>query len=413
MKVLHFSDLHIGVESYGRLDPQTGLSTRLADFLRTYDQVLDYAIQEAVDLVLFCGDAYKSRDPSQTHQRAFARGISRLVNAGVPAFLVVGNHDLPTTRGRASALDIFPTLRIPGVTVGDRVQAYTVQTRSGPLQIVALPWIRRGEFTSGEQLRARSIEEVNRAIEERLSQLVRQATEDLDPDIPAILAGHCTVAGAVTSSEQSMMLGRDHVLLQSSLTLPAFDYVALGHIHRRQVLGDNPPIVYSGSLERVDFGEEKDTKGFYLVDLDPTQSRGHRLQEYAFQPVDARAFLTIPVTIPDDDPDPTQTVVEAIAGQEVAEKVVRVEVTLPRHQEGLLNERRVREALEAASFVAPTQRHVTGEPRRRRGWQGEGLATSTPLEALARYLDTRQGLSEERRRLLLEHAQELLEDQQL
>ena len=69
MQILHFSDVHIGVESYGRTDPVTGLSTRLLDFLQTLDECVGYAIDNQVDLVVFAGDAYKSREPSQTHQR--------------------------------------------------------------------------------------------------------------------------------------------------------------------------------------------------------------------------------------------------------------------------------------------------------------------------------------------------------
>jgi exonuclease SbcD len=206
-----------------------------------------------------------------------------------------------------------------------------------------------------------------------------------------------------------MMLGRDHVLLQSNLSLPSFDYVALGHIHKRQVLGLNPPIVYSGSLERIDFGEEKDTKGFYLVELDPAQLRGRRLRDYTFQPVDARAFLTIPVTVAEDDADPTETALAAIRRHQVADKVVRVEVTIPRHLEPSLNERRIREALEGAFYIAPLERRLLGDRRTR--WQGEPLESATPLEALARYLDTRQGVTPERKRLLLEHAQDLLADE--
>ena len=69
MKILHFADLHLGVESYGRIDPTTGLSSRFLDFIAALDQVVDYALENRVDLVLFCGDAYKSREPSQTQQR--------------------------------------------------------------------------------------------------------------------------------------------------------------------------------------------------------------------------------------------------------------------------------------------------------------------------------------------------------
>ena len=120
MRILHFSDVHIGVESYGSTDPDTGLSTRLMDFLATFDEVVDFALNNSVDLVLFAGDAYKSRDPSQTHQREFARRIARLSREGVPVFLLVGNHDLPHVASRATALDIFPTLSVPNVTIGDR-----------------------------------------------------------------------------------------------------------------------------------------------------------------------------------------------------------------------------------------------------------------------------------------------------
>src|SRR4030042_409129 len=101
MKILHFADLHLGVENYGRLDPATGHSSRLNDFLSALDQVIDYALENRVDLVLFCGDAYKTREPSQTQQREFARRINRLSTSGVPVFLLVGNHDLPNTIGKA------------------------------------------------------------------------------------------------------------------------------------------------------------------------------------------------------------------------------------------------------------------------------------------------------------------------
>ena len=104
MKFIHFSDLHIGVENYGRIDPETGMSTRLLDFLHAYDQLVEYAISNKVDAVLFAGDAYKSRDPSQTHQREFASRVARLTSEGIPVVLVTGNHDLPSVAARASAL---------------------------------------------------------------------------------------------------------------------------------------------------------------------------------------------------------------------------------------------------------------------------------------------------------------------
>ena len=110
MKILHFADLHLGVESYGRIDPTTGLSSRFLDFLYVLDQVVDYALENKVDLVLFCGDAYKTREPTQTQQREFAKRVSRLSSNNIPIFLLIGNHDLPNAIGRATTTEIFDTI---------------------------------------------------------------------------------------------------------------------------------------------------------------------------------------------------------------------------------------------------------------------------------------------------------------
>src|SRR6476620_8040972 len=103
MKIVHFADLHIGIENYSRPDPDTGLPSRLIDFRTAFDELVEYSLAERVDLVLFAGDAYKNREPSQTHQREFARRIRRLRAAGIPVFLLIGNHDLPNAVARANA----------------------------------------------------------------------------------------------------------------------------------------------------------------------------------------------------------------------------------------------------------------------------------------------------------------------
>ena len=75
MHIVHFSDLHIGVENYSHTNPSTGHSNRIDDCVDSYNEVIDYAINSEADLVIFAGDAYKSREPSQTHQRLFAEGL--------------------------------------------------------------------------------------------------------------------------------------------------------------------------------------------------------------------------------------------------------------------------------------------------------------------------------------------------
>ncbi len=405
MRIVHFADVHIGVENYGRPDPETGLSTRLVDFLAALDEVVDYAIDERADLALFCGDAYKSRDPTQTHQREFAKRVARLSSAGVPVFLLLGNHDMPHVATRATALEIFRTLDVPNVYNGDRGRTYVVQTRDGPLQIVALPWIRRSSLLAGEEMRGLTPDQVNKVVEDKIAGNIRQQASELDESIPAVFAGHVSVSEAETGSEKSMMLGTDHVLLKSDLSLPQLDYVALGHVHRHQVLGRDPLIVYSGSLQRVDFGEEKDDKGFCVIDLDPSRPAGHRLTDFQFRHVDARRFLTVEVNVRRGDPDPTATIVQTIRSRHVEGAIVRVAIRLQAEQDAYLRQEEIRQALEGAHFVASISREVADQPRNRLGNRSsDGLE---PREALRLYLESKQ-VPDDRAEVLMRHAAELM-----
>ena len=408
MRILHFSDVHIGVENYGRTDPETGLSTRLVDFLSSLDEVVSYAIESRVDLVLFCGDAYKSRDPSQTHQREFARRIARLSSEGIPTFLLSGNHDMPHITSRATALEIFRTLEVENVYIGDTLGTHVIPTAAGPVQIVALPWVRRSGYLTRDDTRGLTAEEVNEAIQKRLSDAIRTHAEGLDPELPALLAGHVSVGEAKTSSEQSMMLGRDHVLLKSAVALPQFDYVALGHVHRHQILGHDPLVVYSGSLQRIDFGEEKDDKGFCLIDLDPAKAVGQRHRDFEFRHVSARSFLTVTVDVPRGDPDPTGTVVKSIASNHIEEAIVRVVIRLPGELEGHLRDADIREALEGAHFVASISKEVAEQARTRLG-RGHYQALD-PREALKLYLESRD-IPADRAELLMDRAEALMEEE--
>ena len=408
MRILHFADVHIGVENYGTVDPATGLSTRLADFLATYDEVVSYALDNRVDLVLCCGDAYKSRDPSQTHQREFAKRVATLSNEGIPVFLLVGNHDMPHVIGRATALEIFQTLDVSNVYIGDSAKTHRIETADGPVQIVALPWVRRSTFLAKDESRGLTPEQVNEAIQERLARIIQSEANSLDSTVPAVLAGHVTVSGGTTSSEQSMMLGRDHVLLKSAVALPQFDYVALGHLHKHQILGRDPHVVYSGSLQRIDFGEERDNKGFCVVDLDPGKPAGSRLRDFAFQPVNAREFLTIPVDISADDPDPTSTVVEAISNHQIQGAIVRLQITLPAELVEHLRDGEIRNALNDAHFVSSISKEVLAESRTRLGSDySKGL---DPREALRLYLESRS-FPKDRTQVLMQHAEELMDEE--
>jgi len=409
MKILHFADLHLGVESYGRLDPDSGFSSRFHDFLFALDQMVDYALGNKVDLVLFCGDAYKSREPSQTQQREFAKRINRLSTNGIPVFLLTGNHDLPNAIGRATTTEIFDTLAIKKVHVSNRPDIYRIKTNSGAIQIASLPWLRRSALLTKEDTKNLDFEQINQRLQQILTNIIAASTLRLDPGLPSILAAHVWVSGAQLGSEKSMTIGQEHVLLPSNVANPAFDYIALGHIHKHQVLSDNPPVVYSGSLERLDFSDEEDDKGFYLIEIEPAKETGKRQVSFDFHPVAGRRFLTIDINVEAEDTDPTATVLQAIAKEEssIKEAIVRLQISLPAEIEGQLRDNDIRNALKEAHYFT-IAKEIRRETRLRLGeWTAEEI---TPLEALKKYLESKK-TPPERTKILLEYGERMIEGQ--
>lgn len=358
MKILHFSDLHLGVDNYGSIDARSGLSSRVNDFLRVLDTIVDDAITGQYDVVLFSGDAFKNRDPSPTLQREFARRIGRLVSANIPTVLLVGNHDLPSVVVRATAIDIYSVLEIPGIHVVRGMSRVDVQTRSGLLQVVAVPWLTRSMVLALDEYRTMSDEDIDRAMASVISQTVQHLSSQLDPAHPSVLTAHVSIQGAEFGHEKSIMLGRDVTVGMDDLSARRFDYVALGHIHKHQQIGVAPPAVYAGSPERIDFGEERDEKGYVSVEI-VTGETGQRTTKWTFIRTRARPFLTLRYTPSVDDPmEYVRDRLEKDASK-IDGAIVRCFVEVERGMENAVNLQEIRRTLQdlGASHVA----HVVAE----------------------------------------------------
>jgi len=167
-------------------------------------------------------------------------------------------------------------------------------------------------------------------------------------------------------------------------------------------------VVYSGSLQRVDFGEEKDTKGFCVFDLDPSLSPGVRLTDFHFEPVDARTFLTIDVNIADDDHSPSERVVTAIAGHLVKDAIVRVRVSLPSELASGLDEALIRESLSTAHYVASVSTELRTDRRVKVPYSS--IESVSPMEALRMYLEGKD-VSGTKLDKLMGHAKELIDEE--
>ena len=381
MKLLHFSDIHIGMENYGKLDPETGLSTRLLDFFKTFDFIVDTALKEKVDAVVFAGDAYKTRDPNPTQQRGFGERIKKMAKAGIPVILVVGNHDTPNAEGKANTLDIYSALEIDNVTVSRKPEFLNIETKSGNLQIITLPWLHKNDY---------------KQVGEKLTLLY----EKIKKNSPAIFLSHVEVEGASYGSEKGLAIANDVTVPLPLLQDKRLNYVALGHIHKHQILSSNPPVVYAGSPHRIDFGEEKEDKGIILVDIQKTTT-------FQFVSTNSIKFLSIEVDLKADDREPTQTILDEIKKHNLEDKIVRLTINIPADLEAEIEMDKIKKALSSAHLIAGISRNV--ERRERVKLEGvSDVERLTPIEALNKYFDAKK-YSPERRKQLEKFAAQLLE----
>lgn len=396
VKILHFADAHIDMSNYGQHDPISGLPMRVMDFLKSLDTIVDTAIAEKVDLVIFAGDTYKDRSPAPTFQREWGRRMMRLSHASIPVLLVPGNHDISPSLGRAHALQEYETLDPDYIHVVSQPELYKPEQLNGvQAQVIAIPWITRHNVKARLQNQADSDEAIDPTlqIEQALGTWLEATIEELDNSLPTILTAHASVFGAKFGYEQNIKIGKDLVLPPGFVKRPEFDYVALGHIHRHQDLneGRQPPVVYAGSIERVDFGELNEDKGFVIAEV----SKGHT--DYDFHKLAIRPFIDRSIAI-DENFMVNERIISALpAPDELKDAIVRLSVHYPREFETLIDETQIRNyAKDAFEFYLVK---TPSSMARSRLPDGQETSSLSPLELLDLYWKQNHKKAEEREEL--------------
>lgn len=406
IRFFHVSDIHFGVENYGRIDPATGIHTRLLDFKKCLDACITTAIEQEVDFFLFTGDAYKTSHPTPTQQRLLMDSFFRLQKAGIPVVIVVGNHDHPLSFGKANALDVFGQLPVEGFHVFSKPEVFTIETKNGPVQIAGIPWPTRNAVASLDIHRFKTAAEITNYIAERVSGIITNLAASINPEHPAVLAGHLTVSSGVFSgSEKTAVFGTDPIFLPSQLAIKPFDYVALGHLHRYQDLNPDgyPAVVYAGSVERVDFGERKEPKGYVSVSVDETKQGKRTTHQFVELP--ARPMLQIDLDI---KPGMSQTeqVIAALQNYDLTDAIIKIIYRLPDGVNDTVDLLAIQRATSKAMYVTgviPIKTVVTRERRTQ-------LSVSMDLTTmLSRYFDAKS-VTEATRQELLQKAALLKEE---
>ena len=381
MRLLHFADAHIDMANYGRHDPETGLPFRVLDFLKSLDTIVDAAISEKVDMVIFAGDAYKDRSPAPTFQREWGKRIMRLSQAKIPTLLLVGNHDISPAAGRAHAIQEFDTLQVPYVKVLQKPEFLTPKDLWDlPVQVIAMPWITRSSLMANLEMSATDTSAVFSNIETRISELVEAWVEEADKNLPLVLTAHASVEGALFGAERMVMLGSDLVLPTALVKDVRLDYVAMGHIHKPQDVNDgqHPPVIYPGSIERIDFGEAKDDKFYVIVEVTRGSARVDWKKIAGTRPfIERRAVVGSSENV-------TEFLKSRLPDASImAAAIVKLVVEYPREWDSLIDESALRKYAEQAFEF-----HLVKRPQieaRVRIPEGQVASSMSPLALLEQY----------------------------
>jgi len=407
VKILHFADAHIDMANYGRHDPESGLPMRVMDFLKSLDEIVQAAIDEQVDLVIFAGDAYKDRSPAPTYQREWGKRIMQLSRAGIQTLLLTGNHDISPATGRAHAIQEFETLDVPYVKVLDKPQFLSTEELGGlPIQVIALPWISRSGMMAALELDSTDPSETYKILGEQISELIENWLLEANPKLPVIFTAHASVEGAKYGSERMVMLGTDMVLPPALVKDKRLDYVALGHIHKPQNLNEDshPPVIYPGSIERVDFGEAGDRKYYIIAEV----NKGKTEVDWC-ELKNIRPFIDIHVNL-ESDQGVNQKLQDALPHEnKLKDAIVRMVVEYQRDWESLIDEAALR-TMTASAF----EFHFVKRPQmqaRVRLPEGRAASSLDVIELLDIYWDASiQDMDSEKKEKLNQLARSIIDD---
>lgn len=397
IKFIHTADIHFGMENYGRVDAKTGIHSRLLDFEKVLNFCVDKAIEQNVDFFLFAGDGYKTPNPTPTHQRLFTSCLLRLYQANIPIVMVVGNHDNPLSFGKAHALEIFGQIPLEGFYVISNPELINIKTKNGIVQIIGIPWPTKNSVALNNP--STNGFELTQQLSTGIKKIILDLATKLDPSMSAVLVGHLTIAtGIFSGSEKKAVYGTDPLFNAQDLAIDPIDYVALGHLHRFQNLSQNHiPVVYSGSLERIDFGERKEDKGFCIVSIDKSLS-GIKKTSYEFIKTPVRPFLQIEVSLDDNNiKSYTDQIIEKISKYNVINTILKIIYFVPIAKRDRIDNIKIQQACAGVWYIVgiiPIYEMIIKERR---------LAANINMdimELLSSYLDTKVEYKKNKQELL-------------
>jgi exonuclease SbcD len=264
MKILHTADWHIG-----KILHKHPLEDELSHF---FDWLIQLIQTESIDVLLVSGDVFDLANPAVKDRQMYYQFLSRLLGMEIKVIITGGNHDsVGLLNAPQTILQELKITVVGGATENIADELIEVKNAAGEVELIvaAVPFLRdkdlRNTATDGKY--KSRVEAIQEGIKNHYAELA-EICEAKYPTLPVIAMGHLYARGVKTSeSEREIQIGNT-AMIESSIFSDTFDYVALGHIHRPQVIGENEQIRYSGSPIALSFSEKKDHKIVLVVEVE-------------------------------------------------------------------------------------------------------------------------------------------------
>ncbi|MFT4414878.1 exonuclease SbcCD subunit D [Fredinandcohnia humi] len=262
MRILHTADWHLGRSLEGR--------SRLEEQAQFLDELVKIVEEEKIDIVLMAGDVFDTVNPPAAAEQLFYDSISRLSNGGKrPISIIAGNHDNPDRLSAASPLAHQQNIQLIGLPTME-VQSIYAPTTDEILKLAAVPYPSESRLAevlseSHEELLLRD------KYDQRIQGIFEEMSKSFSPDTINIAMSHIYVTGGSSSdSERPIEVGGAYTVASTSLP-EAAQYVALGHLHRPQMIKRAKTLArYSGSPLAYSFSEAGYAKSVTILDAKPS-----------------------------------------------------------------------------------------------------------------------------------------------
>tara|TARA_R110001606_G_scaffold8303_4_gene36422 strand:- start:6718 stop:7920 length:1203 start_codon:yes stop_codon:yes gene_type:complete len=264
MKILHTADWHLGHRLHER--SQFEEQSLFLTWIETY------IIDQKIDVLLISGDVFDTGAPSNQSLEMYYSFLVKLNGTSCKSIIITGgNHDSPGTLNAPKHILGALSIKVVGKATEEiKDEVFEIEINNEKVIVAAVPYLRDGDIrraVAGETFDELT-EKYKKALINHYVAAAAQCKLINTSNAPVIAMGHLfATGGTISDSEQNIYVGTlGHIGAEDFPSY--FDYVALGHLHRPQIIGKNDKVRYSGSPNILSFSEINYDKKVLIVSVE-------------------------------------------------------------------------------------------------------------------------------------------------